>query len=42
MMVSIFKDAYDYANWIYKSRRPIEIVSVIVFNDELVVTYKLK
>lgn len=44
MGVEIFKTAVEYQDWAQKKSVPdnvgIEVVSVLVFNDNLVVTWK--
>lgn len=40
MGVKIFKSADEYAEWGNNKPEDIEVLSVVVFRDELVVTYK--
>lgn len=42
MGVQIFTNADSYKNWLDYVSYPLEIISVVVFNDEIVVTYKRK
>ncbi len=43
MGVEIFSSALDYQHWVnHYLNVPIEIISTIVLNDEIVVTYKRK
>jgi hypothetical protein len=41
MEVQIFDDADDYKHWInHEKDFPIEIISVLAFDGEIVLTYK--
>jgi hypothetical protein len=43
MGVKVFCTALDYSHWVnYYEGTPITIISVVVFDDSLVVTYKTK
>jgi hypothetical protein len=43
MEVQIFSSAVAYKRWIEEHlRSPIEIISLVVLQDEIVVTYKRK
>jgi hypothetical protein len=42
MEVNVFMSATGYQNWINNLKNPVEIISVIVFKDEIVVTFKRK
>jgi hypothetical protein len=40
MEVKIFQSATSYQSWIDHIDRPVKIIDITVFNDELIVTYK--